>query len=457
MRVFEADFDVKKELTPERMLRSEEMVWNINNQAISIYDRKALLDFRQSAIEDKNWQSVKTSNQVLLELDFLEKRIIMDAYPSTLQIEHSSFCNAECIMCSHAFTKNHNAHNLSLELFSKIEYLLPYVVNVTLHGVGEAFINTNITHFIDKYHEYDIKLNGNTNASVMSTAVTDAIAKSFSSISVSCDAGTAYTYEHIRKGLKFETFKENVIILREAAPRLHIRMATVIMRQNILELEEIVRLASELQFDDIIFTDVTTQKLLGNEKDGIQYYRASLKENIEKAKKMGKKLHINVIVPNILCFEDDSNCKTDELDVQAEPMYKKSEFYERLHTKYSHFDSEPHIVATMENYVVASKYACEGICDHLLEKPFIDSEGNVFPCCIDWVHTLGNIKNSDFEGIWNGEVIQGIRKMFYSGKLPKYCVGCIFLRNQINCKRIKILNMDRDFNCNSFDDIIVNI
>lgn len=172
---------------------------------------------------------------------------------------------------------------------------------------------------------------------------------------------------------------------------------------------------------------------------------------------MGKKLHINVIVPNILCFEDDSNCKTDELDVQAEPMYKKSEFYERLHTKYSHFDSEPHIVATMENYVVASKYACEGICDHLLEKPFIDSEGNVFPCCIDWVHTLGNIKNSDFEGIWNGEVIQGIRKMFYSGKLPKYCVGCIFLRNQINCKRIKILNMDRDFNCNSFDDIIVNI
>ena len=60
MRVFEADFDVKKELTPERMLRSEEMVWNINNQAISIYDRKALLDFRQSAIEDKNWQSVKT-------------------------------------------------------------------------------------------------------------------------------------------------------------------------------------------------------------------------------------------------------------------------------------------------------------------------------------------------------------------------------------------------------------
>ena len=148
MRVFEADFDVKKELTPERMLRSEEMVWNINNQAISIYDRKALLDFRQSAIEDKNWQSVKTSNQVLLELDFLEKRIIMDAYPSTLQIEHSSFCNAECIMCSHAFTKNHNAHNLSLELFSKIEYLLPYVVNVTLHGVGEAFINTNITHFM---------------------------------------------------------------------------------------------------------------------------------------------------------------------------------------------------------------------------------------------------------------------------------------------------------------------
>lgn len=76
-------------------------------------DREILLLIRQNLYNAKDWRTLKEINRMLLELDFLERRVKLDAYPVDLQIEHTSFCNARCIMCSHAFTVNHGAVHMS--------------------------------------------------------------------------------------------------------------------------------------------------------------------------------------------------------------------------------------------------------------------------------------------------------------------------------------------------------
>ena len=109
----------------------------------------------------------------------------------------------------------------------------------------------------------------------------------------------------------------------------------------------------------------------------------------------------------------------------------------------------------MSNFVVPSKYNCEGICNFVLERPFLDINGNLFLCCTNWMHITGNVfKDGSFMSVWNGEIYKGIRKLFYDGKVPQYCVGCIFLRNDILVNRINISNMDAEFYKHNYDKAV---
>ena len=74
------------------------------------------------------------------------------------------------------------------------------------------------------------------------------------------------------------------------------------------------------------------------------------------------------------------------------------------------------------------------------------------------MHIVGNIyKDGGFEAVWNGKIMSEIRKLFYSGKVPKYCVGCIFLRNDMMCKRIKVKNINASFYNHNYDEMVSEI
>ena len=47
--------------------------------------------------------------------------------------------------------------------------------------------------------------------------------------------------------------------------------------------------------------------------------------------------------------------------------------------------------------------------------------------------------------------------MFAAGRLPKYCKGCIFLRNQMFTSQIKVEGIDRDFWDSEFDQEVARL
>ena len=446
-----------KELLFEKKLKKEDVVWQYQGEEINLNDRAGLKAIQKKCLEHKDYPAVKQINDILLELNYSEKKVELDSYPVNLQIEHTNFCNARCIMCSHCFTKNHGGVFLSDENLKFLNEVLPYVRKITLHGYGEPFMHPNIIQILNNYAEYGIKITCNTNASIMSSELAAVIHKCFYDISISCDGATAYTYERVRVGLDFEKFKSNVRMLRNQGDDLFMRMAVVVMRQNIEELPQIVEMASELGFQEVLFVDITTQSLLENEEDSPILYPSATYHFIREAEKIGKEKGINVKVPKyIMDMDSDSDVEADLKKMRGKPFFKDTSFTEGLYNRYKASGFiETTMPATKENFVVPGDYRCEGICDFVLERPFINANGDVFLCCTNWMHIVGNVyKDGGFEAVWNGEIMQGIRRMFYEGNLPKYCTGCIFVRNDIMCSRLKVSDLNEEFYKNSYEAIV---
>lgn len=457
--IVEGLFDAGKLLFDDRMIEKQ-IIWRYKGEETEIHDRGHLKERQQKYLREKDYAAVKQINDILLELNYSEKREYLDSYPLNLQIEHTNFCNARCIMCSHCFTKNHGASNLSEDNLCYLKEILPYVHRITLHGYGEPFMHPDIVKILRMYDSYGIKMTCNTNASIMNPELAELIHKCFYDISISCDGATAYTYEHIRQGLNFETFKKNVRLLRSHGERLFMRMAVVIMRQNLEELPDIVRLAAELGFQEVLFVDVTTQGLLENEKDSLIEYPAAAKHFIDCAKSIGEKLKLSVKVPEyIMNLESEEAWEKDVRRIHAFPLFKGEEFTEQLYKRYKESGFiETTMPATKENFLIPGEYSCEGICDFVMERPYINAKGDVFLCCTNWMHVVGNVyRDGGFEAVWNGEIMRGIRRMFYNGEFPKYCTGCIFVRDDMMCRRLKVNNLSGAFYKHNYDELVMQM
>lgn len=436
------------------------IIWEYGNECVDIHDYKHLRKLQKQLIHERDWPGVKVINKILLELDAQKKSTILSSYPVNLQIEHTNICNAKCIMCSHCFTNNQNGQYMSEKDLEKIKPILPYIEHITLHGMGEPFSHPQIIDILKMYHSYGIKITCNTNASIMSEELAEIIHKCFYDITISCDASTKQTYEKIRKGLSFEKFIKNVKLLRSKGSTLNMRLAAVAMRQNLNELPSIVSLAADLGFQEVLIVDITTQGLLENEKDSIRLYPTIAQYYLKLAVEEGVRRGIPVKIPDYIMniiprrtFEEDTKV------AKSIPFYKDEKFTDILYNRYKAAGFiEPVIKATIDNFIIPSEYHCEGICDFVLERPFINVKGDVFLCCTNWMHIVGNIYNDGgFEAVWNGKIMSEIRKLFYNGSVPKYCVGCIFLRNEMMCKRIKIKNFTETFYNHNYDEMVSKI
>lgn len=56
-------------------------------------------------------------------------------------------------------------------------------------------------------------------------------------------------------------------------------------------------------------------------------------------------------------------------------------------------------------------------------QPFIQTNGDVWPCCWFW-DSLGNLNHEPFDKIINGPKFQELRRELLTGQLRKACVEC---------------------------------
>ena len=437
------------------------VVWETDGKETDLGDIPRLKDWMEDSRKKADYKKVKFINQILCQYDFARKNDRAEHFPEMFQIEHTDLCNSRCIMCNHFFTKNHGCSFLSMEAVREIERYLPYARYLALNGIGEPFLHPQIMDIMEIYEKYGIQMTTNTNLSVMNPELAAIINRTFTDIQISCDAADKETYEAIRRGLSFEKFKANAEMLRSAG-NVEICMATVVMRQNILQLPQIVEFAADLGCDKGVLLDLNTSKLLENLNDTIKSFPRTagryMEEAREAADRRGVILHT---LDYIQSFQNAPN--GDELEREREhilksPLYPDDALAEKLYRMYEELGFEaPCFLAADTDYCRPGRYDSVGYCQFIENRPFISAQGDVFNCCTRRMHSMGNLNTMEFARIWNGDALCKMRNIFNHGKLPYYCTGCTYLRSNLMVDRIQMGKVDQDFYVDLYDQLRMDI
>ena len=173
--------------------------------------------------------------------------------------------NAICAVpaCSHAKEKGNGQH-LTEKAFRKILDDLPWSpARVVLSGIGEPLMNPDFFSLVDILAERGIKCEFFTNGTLLTESRRQAILSrsNIDTVNISCDGSRKDTFESLRVGANFETWKELVreFLLRSKRQRgrtLDIGMNVVVSKQNRHEIGDILRLAAEMGFGNVYVIDL---------------------------------------------------------------------------------------------------------------------------------------------------------------------------------------------------------
>jgi radical SAM protein with 4Fe4S-binding SPASM domain len=324
----------------------------------------------------------KLASHTVLEVARFWQWDKVPALPSILDIEPINQCNFRCPHCQVTHW-NKAKTRLDMQGLTKLLDQFPNLLRVKLQGMGEPLLNKDLLQMLELLEQRNIKTAIVSNGSVMTDTIRDKLLEVSTDINFSIDGATQEIFESVRVGSSFKKVVENIRKMTAArkektSPRgKMIAARTVVTNQNVHELPDIVRLASELGLDSLTFQLIMTS-----------WGKASMEEiNAQKRVTEAKELETQV------------NKAKQEAERVGLPLYVRND----------------------------DKYSCKNKCGWPWKSAFIASNGDVVPCAIladaDTVK-MGNVFENDFGTIWNSEKYQELRRRHREHDLPEYCKNC---------------------------------
>ena len=222
------------------------------------------------------------ANQELNEREILERRTVLRSRPVMMKVLTNFECNIRCVMC---FQKHFGDAGHGEGFWQQIEAHLPFVHEVIFQG-GEATIDPGFRAFLAGEalrNNSHVGVGLITNGTVLDAALQRAVGEiRMQFVSVSINAADALTYRAIAGRDSFARVVENC--RRWAALAAHhprgsfpIYASFVVMRRNVAELADFVRLVAE------IGARPRLQMLIGDAEQGNILLRPELHDELRRA------------------------------------------------------------------------------------------------------------------------------------------------------------------------------
>jgi len=348
-------------------------MWAVNIKTASSKSPSGLVKVRRDA-------SV-LFRKVRVKLSYRLGKTHVSVLPQSIDIEPVNACNFSCPHCQVTHW-NKKRETLGQTEFESVLGQIPGVRKVKLQGMGEPLLNKAFPQMLKAADDRSIETSFISNGSVMTPKVVDQLLDlENADVTFSIDGATAETFEKIRVGGKFDNVVGNVHRLVDARDErgspFKISVWTVVTKLNVDELNEIVELVYSLGVDELVF-----QVFLSD------WGKDEMKSEADEKR---------------LVLDSATNTKLESAKALAATLSLPFEIHRG-------------------NLLTKSKK-----CSWPWDSSFIASNGDVVPCCIiadSDTAKMGNVFETDFAEIWNGQPYQELRQRISDHDLPDYCKNC---------------------------------
>ncbi|GAB3549685.1 radical SAM protein [Noviherbaspirillum agri] len=327
----------------------------------------------------------------------------MTELPGFVQIEPVGQCNLRCRMCPIQFRGEGGPGQprayMDFDVYRRLVDQFPAMNELQLQGLGEPLLHPRFFDMVRYAAQRGVMVSTNTNMTVMTEAGAEECVRSgLHTMHVSLDGATAPTYQAIRIRARFERVLRNLRRVVEAKRRLHsdlphLRIVAVVMRENLEELPELVRLAHAEGVDTVFVQHLCHD--FGESSLPAQYQpmrafidsQTLLQEDVQRveehfnaAREMARELKITLRLPN--------------LKPRAHP---------------------PGMSGRQR-------------CDWPWRGSYISYDGKAMPCCMvatpDRIH-FGDMEKDGVAAVWNNAQYTAFRAQLESSDTPpEVCRSC---------------------------------
>src|SRR5436305_7540468 len=167
------------------------------------------------------------------------------------QFEPVGQCNLRCQMCPIQFRRDGPPYGppafMRFEVFTRLVDQMPQLRELHLQGLGEPMMHPRFADMVAHAARRGIRVTTNSNLTLLNpTRAERCVTSGLDTIHVSIDGASREVYERIRVRARLDRVLGNLELIRSAkrelgSDRPHLRMVTVLMRQNLHELPDLVR------------------------------------------------------------------------------------------------------------------------------------------------------------------------------------------------------------------------
>lgn len=355
------------------------------------------------AYRKERWLALATSPRKLVNYIRFQRAsrrtAAVNYFPIKLDIENVSRCNFRCTMCQVSGWPNQKrAEDMPFENFKHLIDHQPGLVEIKLQGMGEPILGGETYFNMIKYaRKKHIWVRTVTNASMLHLRdnYKNLVDSGANEIQISIDGATKETFEKIRVGSKFEVVRSNCKLINTYAKEKgiqRIRMWTVVQRENVAELPDLVELAHELGFENMVFSLNLTdwgQETWSETNRAVTVDHGLSREMVDQLLSRSRQLGMELTFWNV----------SDKYDTSS----------------------------------------LEKLCAWPFERSYVSSDMRTSPCCMianPDVIEFGS--GNDFADVWKSDAYQKFRQAHLDGDIPAVCAGCYLGSNPSSQTPVKI-------------------
>jgi MoaA/NifB/PqqE/SkfB family radical SAM enzyme len=322
--------------------------------------------------------------------------------PTFLQVEPVGQCNLRCRMCPIQFRQDGPPHGppafMAFETFTRLLDQLPGLRELQLQGLGEPMMHPRFFDMVAHAAARGIHVGTNTNLTLLNPARAErCVTSGLAELHASLDGATAPTYERIRVRAYFDRVVANLEVLMETRRRLgsatpKVRIVAVVMRLNLHELPELVRLGHRLGIESVFVQHLCHD--FGESSLPAQY--RPMRDFVDEQSLLGEE------PARVEQFFGLARQAARELGVELRLPRTRP----RLH---------PPGTPGPER------------CDWPWRGAYVSYQGLAMPCCMvatpDRIN-FGSMLEEGVEAVWNGAGYQEFRTRLASDEPPEVCRSC---------------------------------